>query len=418
MITPSFALTATERVLPSMALDFTTATLDSRVTFTRSGGTATVINSNGYIAVVGVDVPRFDYDPVTLACKGLLIEESRTNLLTNSNATASATRATATAGAGIGPDNTSSAISIIEDGTAASTHYALTDLVSIPSGSVYTLSVYAKNNGRNLRLWTSSSTPWGGTAQIGEFNLTDGTVISESGGASASIKNAGNGWYRCIVTTISTTATANARLQFSLYNSGISYDGNGSSGIYVYGAQLEQATFPTSYIPTTTAQVTRTADVATMTGTNFSDWYNTSEGTFLTTCSTMSVGASKYAFALTENSGTDNQQILLANYTNTGRCRYLGYETTTNTISVYPSLVHAANESLTLCVAMKTNSTSMAVNGNTANTDLSGAIPTSLTTLRIGHNSSAALFLDGHMASLYYYPQRLITAEVQAFSKG
>jgi hypothetical protein len=84
VITPSFALTATERVLPRLALDFTTASLDARVTITRSGNTATATNASGVIALVNANLPRFDYDPSTLICKGLLIEESRTNVLLNS----------------------------------------------------------------------------------------------------------------------------------------------------------------------------------------------------------------------------------------------------------------------------------------------------------------------------------------------
>lgn len=84
MITPSFGLAATERVLPRLALDFTTASLDPRITFTRSGATATVINSSGVIVSAGQNVPRFDFNPTTLACRGLLIEEPRTNLLVNS----------------------------------------------------------------------------------------------------------------------------------------------------------------------------------------------------------------------------------------------------------------------------------------------------------------------------------------------
>ena len=87
MITPSFSLTATERVLPKLALDFTTASLDSRITFTRTTGAsnpAAFVNSSGYITAATNDQPRFDYNPVTLACKGLLIEESRANLLLQS----------------------------------------------------------------------------------------------------------------------------------------------------------------------------------------------------------------------------------------------------------------------------------------------------------------------------------------------
>jgi hypothetical protein len=84
MITPAYSPTATERVLPRLALDFTTASLDARVTVTRANNTATAINASGVIALVNANLPRFDYDPVSLTCKGLLIEESRTNALLNS----------------------------------------------------------------------------------------------------------------------------------------------------------------------------------------------------------------------------------------------------------------------------------------------------------------------------------------------
>lgn len=84
MITPAYALTATERVLPRLALDFTTASLDARVTVTRALNTATRTNASGNIEIVNANLPRFDFNPSTLVCNGLLVEEARTNLLQNS----------------------------------------------------------------------------------------------------------------------------------------------------------------------------------------------------------------------------------------------------------------------------------------------------------------------------------------------
>jgi hypothetical protein len=86
MITPAYGMTATERVLPRLALDFTTGALDPRVTVARALNTATRVNSSGLIEIINANLPRFDYDPVTLAPKGLLIEESRTNLMLQSQA--------------------------------------------------------------------------------------------------------------------------------------------------------------------------------------------------------------------------------------------------------------------------------------------------------------------------------------------
>ena len=80
MITPAYSITATERVLPKLALDFTTSVLDSRVTVTRALNTATRVNNSGLVEIVNANLPRFDFDPVSLAPKGLLIEEQRANI--------------------------------------------------------------------------------------------------------------------------------------------------------------------------------------------------------------------------------------------------------------------------------------------------------------------------------------------------
>lgn len=84
MLTPGYAITASERVLPKLAIDFTTATADARVTTVRASNTATRFTSSGVIEVVNADLPRFDFDPVTLRCRGQLIEDTRVNFFLNS----------------------------------------------------------------------------------------------------------------------------------------------------------------------------------------------------------------------------------------------------------------------------------------------------------------------------------------------
>jgi hypothetical protein len=87
------------------------------------------------------------------------------------------------------------------------------------------------------------------------------TVAGTFTSASAAIQNVGNGWYRCSVTFTSGTETSIRSQIFQLKNSA-NFTGNGTDGIYIWGAQLEEGAFPTSYIPTTTTALTRSADAA------------------------------------------------------------------------------------------------------------------------------------------------------------
>jgi hypothetical protein len=288
MITPSYGLTATERVLPRMALDFTTATLDPRVTFTRSGDTATVINSSGNIAPINADLPRFDFDPITLLCKGLLIEEARTNLFLYSaefdNIYWGKIRSSITANATISPDGASTGDKLVENLDNGTHLIVRTETTTNTSANTW--SIYAKASERpSINIVVREGTTFLRSSNA-TFNLSAGTVgaVSNAGGSSATaaIENAGNGWYRCSLTITLGGVDTNSQALFQLNNGSVSsYQGDGTSGIFIWGAQLEAGAFATSYIPTTTTSLTRNADNVSMTGTNFSDWYNASEGNFL-----------------------------------------------------------------------------------------------------------------------------------------
>lgn len=405
MITPSFNLTATERVLPSMALDFTTASLDSRVTFTRSGGTATYTDSDGYIASAGVDEPRFDYDPLTLSCKGLLIEESRTNLFTHSdsidNAAWTLYKVTITAGAITAPDGNLTADKMVE-GTATDTHRISQYPATI--GVTYTISVFAKKAERDHVQFSGV-----GTSNC-VFDLTNGTVVDIGAFTSASIEEFQNGWYRCVATV---TAASTGAFRIGLYNGAANYTGDGSSGAYFWGAQLEEGAFATSYIPTTTAQVTRTADVATMTGTDFSDWFNSAEGTFSATATVPAITGLNMRF-ISANDGTSSNRIDLYGITNT-QLRVV------NSGSVQASVTSgtiASYQERTSVGAYKADSFATATNADSVSTDTSGTVPT-VDQLYIGRATvSNATYCNGTIKQINYWQQRLTDNEVVAFSKG
>ena len=408
MITPAYSLTATERVLPSLAIDFTTAILDGRVTFSRALATATTVNASGYIETVLANTPRFDYDPVILACKGLLIEETRENRIpysnTFSNPVWQKTRASITSSAIISPDGITTAEKLKED-SSLGTHY-LGGNSSMPvflANQLYTYSIYLQKGERTTV--TMSRSGGGITTGLTNVNLDTGTLSSTG---TAKIENAGAGWYR--VSVLITVGAANtADTLYTYLNSNASYQGDNVSGVYVYGAQIEAGAFATSYIPTVAAALTRNADVATMTGTNFSDWYNATEGGAVVQVLPSTISGTRPAVEFDDN--TANESIALRGVAADPQLFVVDGGATQATLDAGTI---AANTLYKLGGAWKDASYAVALNGAAAVTQASGTFPTA-TQARLG--SDGTNYLNGHLQSLRFWPQRLTNAEVQAFSK-
>lgn len=247
------------------------------------GSSATeIIRTTGTIN----SAPRFDHNPLTGESLGLLVEESRTNLWTYSgdfaNAAWTKVRSSITSNTIVAPDGTLTGDKLIASTDASTTHFVRQD-VSVTSGTSYTQTIYAKA-GEYTQIYmgfdTDNSAFAGGSII---FTLTGNGIAGTPSGTltSNSITPVGNGWYRCQITATATaTATGIFRIQSATGDTN-GFTGDGTSGIYIWGAQLEAGAFPTSYIPTTTATATRSADVASITGANFSSWYRQDEGTML-----------------------------------------------------------------------------------------------------------------------------------------
>jgi hypothetical protein len=413
MITPSFSLTATERILPKLALDFTTASLDNRVTFTRSGNTATVTNSSGYIAAINADLPRFDYSSTTLLCKGLLIEQASTNNFTrsnefNDNIAWSKTRTSIATESVTSPDGSATVLKLVEDTTASSTHNLVQSPIVV-SGTSYTYSIYVKAAGRsNFRLQLSA-TAFPATL-FALFDVGTGVITSTSVGLESSISNFGNGWYRCSVSATANASALTAVILFLADSGGsVAYTGNGTSGLYLYGAQFEPLIFPTSYIPTVATTVTRNADVAVMTSTNFSSWYTATTG-----------AAVVWAIPQT---ATGTRPLIQFDDTTANEIIVLGGNAANPEMSIVDGGVAqaqidtgtiVANTAYKLSGAWNTNNCAAAKDGGSVSTDVAATIPTP-PQLRIG--SDGTNYASAWVQKILYYPQRIIDAEVQAFSK-
>lgn len=407
MITPSFSLTATERVLPRLALDFTTANLDSRITFTRTTGAsnpATYVANTGYITLATNNQPRFDFNPVTLVCRGLLIEESRTNACRYSQDIGGANWTLTNASIGtsvISPDGTTNMQKLVEDSSASTTHSASSPSISVTSGTTYTYSFFAKAGERTkVRMAEANG------LVNGVFDLSNGTVTQGTAGV-VSIQDYGNNVYRCIGVFTSSVTSGGSKIISQLYTTSQTYTGDGTSGAYVWGFQAETGAFATSYIPTEASALTRNADVATMTGTNFSDWFNASEGSFFAWAN-VSANA-QTAIAITD--GTTNNAIVLKNSISNGA--YVFQMISGGAVQVQMNTAGNANSKL--AYAYKLNNCAGSVDAGAPTTDNTATIPT---VDRIFFGSGyGSVGLNGIIKRVSYWPQRLTNAELQAFSK-
>lgn len=415
MLTPSYGLTATERVLPRLALDFTTASLDPRITFTRADATATKVNSSGFIETVAADTARFDFDPITLACKGLLIEESRSNLVFPSAdfTTWAALTTNRILNAGTSPDNQNNANKLAPTlGSSTTGSYVLKQVTKAASAITYTGSIYLQADEYEQAVVMLHGASAGNNVQS-TITLTSGAASTPTAGGTftnpaVSVINAGSGWWRVVLTG---TSNSDTQINFRIYPRLVGGTGDGTSGILAWGAQLEAGAFPTSYIPTTSAALTRNADVATMTGTNFSDWYNATEGTFSVQANVTSLATQQYVFAAVQGASFNN--AIGVNTQLAGSYLYVGDAGVTQATIL--SAV-TANTNAKFVGAYKANSFAYTTNAANTSTDSSGTVPT-VDNLIIGSRNGGAAHFNGTMQAIYYYPQRLTNAEVQAFSK-
>lgn len=225
--------------------------------------TATRVNSSGLIESVSTNVPRLDY--TNSSCPSILVEPQRTNLLTYSeqfdNVSWIKFGSTINANTTTAPDGTNTADKLEEDNI---NNQHLIQKILVASNTSYTFSVFAKKAERN---WVILR----GVNALGQevrawFNIDSGTIGTLQNGAIAKITNYSNGWYKLEMTMPSFTTGFEFRINISTGNGIDSYLGTTGNGIYIWGAQLEAGSYATSYIPTTSASVTRNADVISKTG--------------------------------------------------------------------------------------------------------------------------------------------------------
>ena len=410
-------------IRPSLLLDFANAqALDPRVTFTRAS-TATYFDGEGVLRTAASGQARFAFDPVTEESLGLLIEEARTNLLTYSeqfdNAAWSKIASAITANTVYAPDGTLTADKVVENSASSVEHY-VEQTISTNTNQAYTQSIYVKaGETPSFRIMvvavgstaTTSVARFLVTAGVVSVVLTDGLITS------ASAIDVGNGWYRCTVAyTLSGTVTSH-RMRVYPRTDGV-YTGDGTSGIYVWGAQLEAGSFATSYIPTVASQVTRAGDLAVMTGVNFSSWFNNAEGTIVGEW--QKLGASSFQSVVSLSDGTVNNQITLSHSSISGSNNNMRFDVNA-AAATQASLTlvtgSASNTFYKNAGAYKINDFAGVSNAGAVQSDSLGLIPVT-SQLNVGVNASASGgYLNGTIKKLAYYPVRLSNATLQALTR-
>ena len=400
-------------VLPTLNLDFANSqSLDKRITFSR-GSIGTRVNRNGLVETVAANQPRFDFDPISGECKGLLIEESRTNLLTYSEDFSQGvwTKHNSSINSNVitAPDNTSNATKLIEN-TSNVQHMVYRNLTSAVN-TTYTFSFFAKSAERQYVLASFSGGGLSGDCVVG-VSLIDGSVTTTSNSPeNTSVTKLPNGWYRITLTKTTPSASAfQPRILISRTGSSSqTYQADGTSGIYVWGAQLEAGAFPTSYIPTTTSSVTRSADNASMTGTNFSSWYNQTEGSIY--CS----------YNIQQNIDTITRLIFrFDDLTTNNRIGY--YDRTSNNPqfrfeyidgrALSTGLPDWKIQNNKIACSITSQNSKFSTNGVITNLNTIKTIP-ALSRAFIGNDSNVTSYLNGTIAKFTYYSKALSPAQLQ-----
>ena len=407
------------RAVPSLDLRFAdnkslvdAVTGAQLVTFTRASS-GTYVGSNGVLQTAATDAPRFDHNPTTGESLGLLVEEQRTNLIlqsenlsttwTNVNTSEAINVATA-------PDGTTTADKLItSNGVAGVSSYITQTVVKSAAATTYTYSAFAKigDAGTGTLQLLAVDTASSANNAASSFSTVSGTITvaaSVNGtftNASSIITPWADGWYRCSLTFATGTETS---INLRLY-SRLPTTGDGTRGILLWGAQLEVGTFPTSYIPTTTAAATRSASLADL----ISSAIANNIRSFYVEFSSSAVGT-RGAVSLNDNTANERADLL----TSGTDPRLVVHDGGAEQANIDGGTV-AAGVRTRVAVRINTNDFAISINGGAVVSDTSGTLPT-VDRLMLGR-TQAGEYLNGRIARFTGWTGLLPDSTLQALTQ-
>jgi hypothetical protein len=352
-------------------------------TFTRAS-TATFVGSDGLIQSAAINAPRFDHDPDTLACKGLLIEESRTNLCLRSEEFNNAIWQGA-----IQTPTISTDFAVSPNGTQTAERLQWT----VVNGRLQQIFSPSALTDYTFSVWLKSNT---GSNQIVQLFLYFGSGGTNYGETKTVTPN----WQRFTVTASSTVVAAGAVFQIRSAQS--------TTDILAWGAQLELGSFPTSYIPTTTTALTRSADVCSITGGDFTSFSSTVGFTALCNFSLLATATAGAMAPIAVNQSAANGVFLYKGITSSDLTVY-HVSTNTSIGSVTANFTYKA------AMAYDGDSVVGVLSGGSVSVE-TGSTALSFTGMTIGSNRSSAHQMSGHIARIQYFKKRLPNAKLQSLT--
>jgi len=376
--------------------------------FTR-GSEATRINAQGLIETVASGENRLNYsllDGEVVGCPSLLLEPQRTNLLQYSEQLSNWTNiqnVTVSDNDIISPDGTQNA-SKVNETTSNSIHRLF--LNPTVTSAKHTYSIFLK---KGTRSWVYLRLDGAQSEQRTWFDLENGVLGNVNSDHIASIENFGNGWYRCSVSIAGTTydTTPLAILALSTENNVLSYAGGTDKYIYAWGAMLEEGSYPTSYIKTTSAAVTRVAE--TCNGSGDADTFNDSEGVLMVDASFLSDDLTlRY---ITLNSSNTANRIILAPTTTSNQIRCQLISSSVPQVELFHT-VQDIKDNIKIAFKYKNNDFAFWVNGFEVGTDNSGTTSIGLNSLDFSNVGGAQPFY-GNTKQLQYFDTALSDTELE-----
>jgi hypothetical protein len=362
--------------------------------------------------------PRFDHNPTTGESLGLLVEEQRTNLMLRSEEFAAWTKggSTISANAIADPAGLLTADKIAED-SSNSSHRVISTAPTWAGSTAYTFSFFAKAGERSLVYGLLGTTVVTSRLLV-RFDLATGVATTSSGSPTAiAAVHFGNGWYRCSI-TFTSIASPTGGVVLGIWNETEVYAGSDGSGLHIWGAQLEAGSFPTSYIPTTTATATRAADVASISGSNFSSWYNTTQGTVFTSQRTLATDSQQGAYWFSASSvlGRGIAATIDARDVTQRLSLFIRDDVSAGQFRVDP-LVDDQQQNIAHSWSGGTHSASLnsLLSAGSYNTIYPG-----ISQLRIGFNEmviGSPVYLSGTIRRLTYWPARLPNETLQTITQ-